>query len=46
MTEFLHSIRVPRLYKVAANIAKQFSEGVSSIKQLVYGEKKKHPVST
>lgn len=43
--QFQHSVKVPRLYKVAATIAKEASEGVGSIKQLVYGEKKKHPVS-
>lgn len=43
--KFHHSVKVPRLYKVAATIAKQFSEGVGSIKDLVYGGKKKHPVS-
>lgn len=43
--QFNHSVRVPRLYKVAAKVAQEFSEGVNSIKQLLYGEKKKHPVS-
>jgi putative methyltransferase len=33
---FEHSIRVPRLYKVASKIAKEVSEGKGSIKQLVY----------
>ncbi|KAJ8946947.1 hypothetical protein NQ314_008748 [Rhamnusium bicolor] len=42
---FHHSVRVPRLYKVAANIAKDVKEGVGSVKQLVYENKKKHPVS-
>lgn len=43
--KFIHSVKVPRLYKVASTIAKQYSEGVGSIKHLVYGGKKKHPVS-
>lgn len=45
MSVFIHSVRVPRLYKVAATVAKQYSEGVAGIKELVYGGKKKHPVS-
>jgi hypothetical protein len=40
---FEHSIRVPRLYKVASKIAKEVSEGKGSIKQLVY--EGKHTVS-
>lgn len=43
--QFHHSVKVPRLYKVAATVAKEFNQGVNSLKQLVYGEKKKHPVS-
>lgn len=43
--QFNHSLKVPRLYKVAATIAKQVSQGVGSVKHLIYGEKKKHPVS-
>lgn len=46
MSKFNHSVRVPRLYKVAATVAKQYSEGVGGIKQLVYGgDKKIHTVS-
>lgn len=45
MSKFEHSVRVPRLYKVAATMAKQCSEGVAGIKQLVYGGKMKHRVS-
>nr|XP_023030251.1 probable 28S rRNA (cytosine-C(5))-methyltransferase [Leptinotarsa decemlineata] len=40
---FKHSVKVPRLYKVAATIAKEVSEGLGSIKQLVYEKQKKHP---
>ncbi|RZB77473.1 methyltransferase NSUN5, partial [Asbolus verrucosus] len=40
---FDHSIKVPRLYKVASKVAKQVSESKGSIKQLVY--ECKHPVS-
>lgn len=40
---FDHSIKVPRLYKSAAKIAKEVSESKGSIKQLVY--ESKHPVS-
>lgn len=40
-----HSIKVPRLYKVSALVAKEVSEGIGSIKSLVYEHKKKHPVS-
>ena len=31
-----HSIKVPRLYKVAANILKDYHEGKDSIKNLVF----------
>ena len=34
-----HSIKVPRLYKVAANIFKQFEEGKDSVKNLVFNQK-------
>jgi len=37
-----HSIKVPRLYKVAANILKDYHEGKDSIKNLVFNCKK-HP---
>ncbi|VEN48827.1 unnamed protein product [Callosobruchus maculatus] len=35
--------RLARLYKVAAIIAKEYSEGLGSIKQLVYAKRDKHP---
>nr|CAI5869890.1 unnamed protein product [Callosobruchus analis] len=35
--------RLARLYKVAAAIAKEYSEGFGSIKQLVYAKRDKHP---
>lgn len=44
-TQFNHSIRVPRLYKIASVIAKEYNEGLGSVKQLVFEKKKKHPVS-
>ena len=31
-----HSVPVPRLYKVAANIIKDFEEGKDSLKNLVF----------
>ena len=31
-----HSVPVPRLYKVAANILKDFDEGKDSLKNLVF----------
>ena len=31
-----HSVKVPRLYKVAANILKDFDDGKDSIKNLVF----------
>lgn len=40
---FEHSVKVPKLYKVAANIIKEVKENGSSLKQLVYHGK--HPVS-
>ncbi|KAJ8920273.1 hypothetical protein NQ315_011934 [Exocentrus adspersus] len=40
---FKHSVKVPRLYKVAAKIAKEVEGGAGSIKQLVYENQKKHP---
>lgn len=42
---FKHSVKVPRLYKTAAKVAKDVKEGLGSIKQLVYEYKSKHPVS-
>ena len=38
-----HSIKVPKLYKVATSILKDFKNGQGSIKTLVYDAKKKHP---
>jgi len=38
-----HSVRVPRLYKVAATILSDYSDGKDSIKNLVYNSRKKHP---
>ena len=31
-----HSVKVPRLYKVASNILKEYDEGKDSIKNLVF----------
>ena len=31
-----HSVKVPRLYKVASNILKDFHDGKDSIKNLVF----------
>lgn len=44
-THFNHSVKVPRLYKVASTVAKAHKEGLGSIKHLVFEKKKKHPVS-
>lgn len=41
---FVHSIKVPRLYKTAATIVRKVTEDGASLKQLVY--EKNHPVST
>ena len=38
-----HSVKVPRLYKVATNIFKAFKERKDSVKNLVYEARKKHP---
>lgn len=43
VNRFIHSVKVPRLYKQAAKIAKEASEGLGSLKNLVY--EAKHPVS-
>lgn len=43
--QFHHSVRVPRLYKIAATVAKEYSDGVASLKDLLYGRKINHPVS-
>lgn len=40
---FKHSVKVPRLYKIAAKIVQQVREEGASIKHLVY--QAKHPVS-
>lgn len=40
---FSHSVKVPRLYKIAAKLARDVSEGKGSLKELVYSCK--HPVS-
>ena len=38
-----HSVKVPRLYKVAASILRRHKNGEGSIKSLVYESQKKHP---
>ena len=38
-----HSIKVPRLYKVATSILKNYKNGQGSVKTLVYEARKKHP---
>lgn len=38
-----HSVKVPRLYKVATSVLKSFQDGRGSVKTLVYEAKKKHP---
>jgi len=38
-----HSVKVPRLYKVATSILKSFKNGEGSVKTLVYDSRKKHP---
>lgn len=40
---FVHSVKVPRLYKKTAEIVQQVAENGASLKQLIY--QKKHPVS-
>jgi len=37
------SVPVPKLYKVAANVYRDFNEGKDSVKNLVYQSKRKHP---
>lgn len=39
---FIHSVKVPRLYKTASKIVQQVKENGASLKDLLY--KKKHPV--
>ncbi|XP_034936959.1 probable 28S rRNA (cytosine-C(5))-methyltransferase [Chelonus insularis] len=36
---FIHSVKVPRIYKTAANIVKQVTEDAASLKQLIYDQK-------
>ena len=38
-----HSVKVPRLYKVATAIFKNYKNGLGSVKTLVYDSRKKHP---
>ena len=40
-----HSVKVPRLYKVAATVLRQYRDGraATSLKNLVYEHQKKHP---
>ena len=38
-----HSVKVPRLYKVASAVLKEHKNGVGSVKTLVYEARKKHP---
>jgi len=40
---FVHSVKVPRIYKVAANIVRRVHEDGAGLKDLIY--EKKHPVS-
>lgn len=42
---FKHSVRVPRHFKIAANIVKKVTEEGGSIKTLLYDDKLKHFVS-
>ena len=38
-----HSIKVPRLYKVASSVLKSYQSGQGSVKTLVFEARKKHP---
>ncbi len=38
-----HSVKVPRLYRVAAGVFKKYKDGQAGIKTLVYDARKKHP---
>ena len=38
-----HSVKVPRLYKVASSVLKNYQSGQGSVKTLVYEARKKHP---
>ncbi|GLV35869.1 hypothetical protein CBL_09936 [Carabus blaptoides fortunei] len=40
---FIHSLKVPRLYKTASKIVKPVKENGSTLKDLLY--KKQHPTS-
>lgn len=42
---FEHSVKVPRHFKVAANIVKQVSTEGGSVKTLLYDDKLRHFVS-
>lgn len=42
---FHHSVKVPRHFKIAANIVKKVTEEGGSIKTLLYDDKLKHFVS-
>lgn len=41
--EFVHSIKVPRLYKSAAKVIQEVREKGGSLKSLIYNQR--HPVS-
>lgn len=41
---FVHSVKVPRIYKVTTNIVRSVQEQGANLKNLIY--EKKHPVST
>lgn len=43
---FEHSVKVPRHYKVAANILKKVSTEGGSVKTLLYDDKLRHFVSS
>lgn len=36
---FNHSVKVPRLYKIAAKVYQQVKDGKASLKQLVFEQK-------
>lgn len=40
---FVHSVKVPRLYKIASKIVRDVQENGASLKTLIFSEK--HPVS-
>lgn len=41
--EFVHSVAVPRIYKITADIVRRVREDGASLKTLIY--QRKHPVS-